>query len=1530
MPDLLCRRCSFPHIDKVCVPSSFSSGLIRLQTLPNELACSSIIGVSVDDGLQAREDSIYLVIGNSFSARAASLASLNVYKWNRFAQRFQFHHSPIFSSDQKAYVSRLHSVPIAGKFGRTEYFLAVANFWDGESTVVDSILLRFDAVATRFVEVAPMRGSAATDVQLVPLGEPGQALVLVSNLEPATCRDEIMTAGFIAVYNMSMGATGNWVLNVIQCIESRGAVDLESFNVDGQRMVAVSQRQVEDDVSLETPSYQQSSAVYVWSEEEHQYRHLQELGTSFASVPDSRSTQDQKQRFCSAGGVPGEASECLRDVGVNRSGVPGLRGATSTHFFVWDGEGYLAVAQSVCPLFAGDFICRDQDMAQPQSAVLQYDPRRRMFTEMKRLTRSDSERTRGTSAKDSDFIAESAMRFDGGRAASIKFVQLNNEPFLLLCSLTRGAILMRWQFETVSGLVAVNALATDPTGSRVVSASASARTLSVISLGHGSAAVPSSLDPSNFDDLGRPVCDILPCFVSKPALKESINVPLTENTLPNVLGGLRHISWSPQGWVAQTGLPTAELLCSAAMLPTVIPGAPEMRELGMLTGLIPLEFLDPPCQSLAFTLEGSGDLNMFDELPKMSSDGTLSYKQAAEGWGVATFVAHLQDSAGGQYSSAFRINIAPAFKLAFEVISPEISVDAIPFTEHRVVVVHHFMHGRNYLFGDSIPRLSCDMEVANSSLFATDPMFSVTQENSTNAILGSISFEVRQYESGRSDVHIKCAYQLRALSTQPWDSVFEPEERSYFDLSATMSFTVNALSRNYRPLVGIIPDVVTVEGSGPVVLPCWFQLSAGSPYETAQSLQIYQTDAELINGSFAVENMIRDLLVKHNPGAGCADISFSPLPSVNGALRLSFVFEDDGGTENRGENSESASMIVHILPVNDRPGFNITDGSKQIELLQGRQDREVMYARYFTVFSPPLDEIQQKVSFSIEFDAPERFSGFVASATANGDLSLHVPASVHGNLTLHVRLEEEALAAHSDREGSTNTVTSNSTSIALTIWPIPPLLDFNMLPFFSAVESSGMHTVNITNITGTAHPEVTIAVSNLRLFKTPPTTACRDHSAPGCSLMFAFADLVHGTSTMSVTLSQLKPDNDAVGDSEPITKVLVLKIFPQPVIQSVRPGVCSHRGGCRVAIHGSHFGSLYSRAYSTNVYTNLSVTIGGKPCTELAFQSDKLVSCIAPPGVIGTNDLYLNISDAHLSRGASSVFKYSNVIVAGGRQGGGFVGVQAFPNVETLDVKLNRAVRCVATWRGSVFLGGSFTRADDRDTAHILRYDGATTQSLGRGVDGVVNSMSVFKYPIFGADGTPSTERSLGSTESELLTELLVVGGSFNYAMDLQNRIAVTGALAAWNPSTEQWLAISATYAGRVDVIMHNASSLYVAGTMRCAILSASVCVPAASFFKDDMRVVTQTSIHGHNLLTLTHPHTCKTSTCAHVLSRALSPPLMSLSVNNKNQPRATAAFSPIAFGRHVIAVMVYTPGCNLQRLHLAGHRERDGYLFQR
>jgi hypothetical protein len=134
--------------------------------LPSEIACSSVAVLQPAEALADRLDH-YLIVGNSFSAKIG--ASVNVYKWSRHWGKFEFHHSPTPVGTSMAFVSKMSSLVI-GQVGRPpQHLLAIANFWDGESTSVPSPLLTFDAADGSFQVIASIVGSGAIDVVLVPV-----------------------------------------------------------------------------------------------------------------------------------------------------------------------------------------------------------------------------------------------------------------------------------------------------------------------------------------------------------------------------------------------------------------------------------------------------------------------------------------------------------------------------------------------------------------------------------------------------------------------------------------------------------------------------------------------------------------------------------------------------------------------------------------------------------------------------------------------------------------------------------------------------------------------------------------------------------------------------------------------------------------------------------------------------------------------------------------------------------------------------------------------------------------------------------------------------------------------------------------------------------------------------------------------------------------------------------------------------------------------------------------------------------------
>ena len=635
-----------------------------------------------------------------------------------------------------------------------------------------------------------------------------------------------------------------------------------------------------------------------------------------------------------------------------------------------------------------------------------------------------------------------------------------------------------------------------------------------------------------------------------------------------------------------------------------------------------------------------------------------------------------------------------------------------------------------------------------------------------------------------------------------------------------------------------------------------------------------------------LQDVIKSMELTPYLDSGCVDLSLRLLPDANGVLLVSITFEDDGGTAFSGENRSDVQFRVQILPVNDRPSFSSSAG---IYLNQSHGNRTLRYDGFFRVAAPPVDEQGQASSFAVASQIADghiqAFAGFNATVSPDGNLTLFLPASLHGHIIMTVTLREDPAQSdghHAALSSSHNVsaVSSNETlssvpvNITLDIERVPTVLSFHFaMDFYSAVEAvaasatehpaaeiSGdsdlqanhslpssnteAHSVEIRGVQGTQHPAFVVAHTNAELFRSPPSATCTS-GIEGCRLAFELAPGAHGTSTLSVTIET----TDRSFTSIPSSRVLVLKVLPRPVIARVSPAFSHLAGGVRVTVHGQHFGSMYSRSYFSAEYHALSITIAGSPCSDVIVLSDAVVSCTAPPGPLGSAWLAVNISDGALSRGAAHRFSYSDLLVAGGRAGSGFLALVSHPVLNVMGLHVNRAVRCAAVWRGEVFVGGSFTYAGGTQVGHVFGYDGSAVYPLGQGVDGVVNAMAVFTLDRSAADGAAAATTTTATTnggmsddsvsshrggdahrytngytpvyaslldESELTRDLVIVGGSFYSAMNQHQYKSpvVKSALAAWDLKAAKWVDISPEpYLGRVDAIVANASVLYVAGT---------------------------------------------------------------------------------------------------------------------
>jgi len=145
---------------------------------------------------------------------------------------------------------------------------------------------------------------------------------------------------------------------------------------------------------------------------------------------------------------------------------------------------------------------------------------------------------------------------------------------------------------------------------------------------------------------------------------------------------------------------------------------------------------------------------------------------------------------------------------------------------------------------------------------------------------------------------------------------------------------------------------------------------------------------------------------------------------------------------------------------------------------------------------------------------------------------------LYGIVTLSVHLEEDFPSA-----------VSAVVKVHITIWRIPPALSFELISFYAAVEcTTGSHRMDLANVTGTENSTFSVFISNPNISENPTSAGYTDAQ---CHLVFELAVLRHGTSTLLVTLSGASKGSKST--ASPLTKVLVLKDFPSPIITKVLP-----------------------------------------------------------------------------------------------------------------------------------------------------------------------------------------------------------------------------------------------------------------------------------------------------------------------------------------------------------------------------------------
>ena len=377
-------------------------------------------------------------------------------------------------------------------------------------------------------------------------------------------------------------------------------------------------------------------------------------------------------------------------------------------------------------------------------------------------------------------------------------------------------------------------------------------------------------------------------------------------------------------------------------------------------------------QELVFYLTAEYEL-LFEELPEVTSDGTLTYKPNPDANGETNVTIYLEDNGDGNSQSTaqvFKITILPVNDAPEFIKGPNLIVleDATPqvipnwATNIRVGPIDEEINE-----GQTASFL---ITTNDPSMFATGPSISPD---------GKLTFTPSLNRKGIATV---TAY------LQDTGGV----ENGGKDTSLPAEFTITIIGINDAPSFVKGPDLTVKEDGGKQTLSNWAtNIKAGPPDEIAQTLSFHvNTD----------QNTLFSEIPSIQPNG---TITYTPAKDAFGVVTVSIFLEDDGGTANGGNNaSRTETFKITILSVNDPPFF--TPGEDQ-------QVHENEGAKIITSWAKNINpgannESTQKLSFQLEISNTALFAK-QPEISASGALSFEPEQNISGSAIITVYLLDD-------------------------------------------------------------------------------------------------------------------------------------------------------------------------------------------------------------------------------------------------------------------------------------------------------------------------------------------------------------------------------------------------------------------------------------------------------------------------------------------------------------------------------------------
>jgi hypothetical protein len=374
-------------------------------------------------------------------------------------------------------------------------------------------------------------------------------------------------------------------------------------------------------------------------------------------------------------------------------------------------------------------------------------------------------------------------------------------------------------------------------------------------------------------------------------------------------------------------------------------------------------------QNVSFTVSAD-NTSLFSVQPAIASNGTLTYKPAANANGVATLTVTAVDD-GGTANGGSNSGAPSTFTITITAVN-----DAPSFTA-----------GANQSpLEDASAQSAANAATAISSGPADEGSQSVsfTVGNDNPGL-----FTIEPAIADDGTLTYTPAPNANGLATVTVTAVDNGgTANGGANTSAPRTFTITVTAVNDAPSFTAGANQTNLEDAGAQSDPSGATaISPGPANESSQNISF--TVSADNPGLFSVQPAI----------ASDGTLTYTPAANANGLATVTVTALDDGGTANGGVNSStSGTFTITITAVNDAPTF--TGGANQTVIsLLGAQT----IPAWATSISPgPADEASQAVTFSVTADNPGLFAAQPAIA-ANGTLTYTPNPLALGTATVTVR-----------------------------------------------------------------------------------------------------------------------------------------------------------------------------------------------------------------------------------------------------------------------------------------------------------------------------------------------------------------------------------------------------------------------------------------------------------------------------------------------------------------------------------------------